>query len=199
MANAISRLRSLPEAFTFAGFRRLTGFSDKTAAVCLHRWKARDLIEPAGDRAGIYFNKLKNPQPQSSLRIEALLFEYPSAILCGESVLHAAGWITQIPARITVAVLIRPSYVSFHGFEIRGRPLSWLKKVHDAVNAADNPRVYGMRALPAPYALVDLYADPKAWHPEIDDLDIPQDQIRAVRSASKQLNARLPASVDQGF
>lgn len=190
MASAIARLRGLPEAFTFAAFCRLTGLSEKAAAVCLHRWKTRDLIEPAGDRAGIYFNKLRSPQPQSSLRIEALLFEYPSAILCGESVLHAVGWITQIPARITVAVLSRPSYVSFHGFEIRGRPLSWFKKVHDVVNAATNPRVYGMRALPPAYALADLYADPTGWHPETDDLEIPADQVDAVRSASEQLNGR---------
>jgi len=63
--------------------------------------------------AGIYFNKLRVPQVDASLRISALLFEYPSAILCGESVLHAAGWITQIPARLSVSVLSRPSYVPF--------------------------------------------------------------------------------------
>src|SRR6185437_16288909 len=108
----MERLRDLPEAFTLAAFRRLTGFSENAAAVCLHRWKKKDLIEPAGERAGIYFNKLKNPQPDTTLRIEALLYEYPSAILCGESVLHAAGWITQVPAQLTVAVLLRPTYVS---------------------------------------------------------------------------------------
>jgi hypothetical protein len=189
MTSALSRLRALPEAFTFAGFCKMTGFSEKAAAVCLHRWKAKDLIEPAGDRAGIYFNKLKGPQIESSLRISALLFEYPSAILCGESVLHAAGWITQIPARLSVAVLSRPSYVSFHGFEIQGRPLSWFKKVHHAVNAVDNERVYGMRALPAALALADLYADPKAWHPDVDDLDIPAEQDDAIRTASKLLSS----------
>lgn len=86
MTSAIDRLRSLPEAFTFAAFRRLTGFSENAAAVCLHRWKRKHLIEPAGERTGIYFNKLKNPQPDTALRVEALLYDYPSAILCGESV-----------------------------------------------------------------------------------------------------------------
>jgi len=42
------------------------------------------------------------------LRVAALLFEYPSAMLCGESVLHASGWITQIPASLSVAVLLAP-------------------------------------------------------------------------------------------
>src|SRR5487761_433507 len=78
VTSAIDRLRSLPEAFTFAAFRRLTGFSENAAAVCLHRWKRKHLIEPAGERTGIYFNKLKNPQADTALRVEALLYEYPS-------------------------------------------------------------------------------------------------------------------------
>ena len=193
MTSAIDRLRNLPEAFTLAAFRRLTGFSQNAAAVCLHRWKTKDLIEPAGERAGIYFNKLKTPQPDTALRIEALLYEYPSAILRGESVLHAAGWITQVPAQLTVAVLLRPTYVSFTGFEIRGRPLSWFTAVHGAVSARRNDRVYGMRALPPALALVDAYGDPEAWHPDPDDLDVPPDQAVEVLSWSERLRIPLPA------
>lgn len=195
MTSAIDRLRDLPEAFTLAAFRRLTGLSDNAAAVCLHRWKTKDLIEPAGERAGIYFNKLKVPQPDTALRAEALLHEYPSAILCGESVLHAAGWITQIPAQLTVAVLHRPTYVSFRGFEIRGRPLSWFSAVHADVNARGNDRVYGMRALPPAFALVDLYGDLEAWHPDPDDLDVPPNKIGEVLSGSERLRIPLPASL----
>ena len=195
MTSAIDRLRDLPEAFTLATFRRLTGFSDNAAAVCLHRWKTKDLIEPAGERAGIYFNKLKAPQPDTSLRIEALLYEYPSAILCGESVLHAAGWITQVPAQLTVAVLLRPTYVSFRGFEIRGRPLSWFTAVHADVSTRGNDRVYGMRALPPALALVDLYGDIKAWHPDPDDLDVPPDQVSKVLTGSERLRTPLPKSL----
>jgi hypothetical protein len=195
MTAAITRLRSLPEAFTFAGFCKMTRFSRNAAAVCLRRWKTKGLIEAAGDRAGIYFNKLKVPEVDSSYRISALLFEYPSAILCGESVLHAQGWITQIPARLSVAVLSRPSYVSLHGFEIHGRPLSWFKKVHAAINSVDNARVYGLRALPPALALTDLYGDPKAWHPDIDDLDIPAEQASAILSASQLLSVDLPPAL----
>lgn len=192
MTSAIDRLRSLPEAFTLAAFRRLTGFSDSAAAVCLHRWKAKGLIEPAGERAGIYFNKLKTPEPDTALRVDALLYEYPSAILCGESVLHAAGWITQIPAQLTVAVLLRPTYVSFRGFEIRGRPLSWFTAVHADVSARSNDRVYEMRALPPALALVDLYGDPKAWHPDPDDLDLSPDEAEKVLLGSERLRIPLP-------
>lgn len=45
VADAISRLRKLPEVFTFADFCRRTGYSRNAAAVCLHRWKVRELIE----------------------------------------------------------------------------------------------------------------------------------------------------------
>src|ERR1700732_658244 len=166
MTSALTRLRELPEAFTFAGFCRLNRFSNPVAAVCLRRWKKKGLIEPAGARAKIYFNKLRAPQVDSSLRVAALMFEYPSAILCGESVLHAAGWITQIPAQLSVAVLSRPSYVSLHGFDIRGRPLSWFRKFHSLMDPSEAKRVYGLHALPPALALADMYAALKAWHPD---------------------------------
>lgn len=194
MTSALSRLRELPEAFTFAGFCKYTGLSNNAAAVCLRRWKLKGLVEPAGERAGIYFNKLKCAQIDDSLRNDALLFEYPSATLCGESVLHAAGWITQIPARMSVAVLARASYVALHGFEIHGRSFSWFKKVHDA-RAAQAETVYGLRALPPALALADLYKDPKAWHPDIDDLYIPQEQSIAVLRAAKLLKVEFPEPI----
>jgi hypothetical protein len=126
------------------------------------------------------------------MHVQALLFEYPSAILIGESVLKAAGWITQIPARLTVAVLHRPTYASFHGFEIRGRPLTWFKAVYEVINAPTNERVYGMRVLPSPFALVDLYSDPRGWHPDPDDLEIPDDQPSQLVLASERLGVPLP-------
>ena len=69
MTSALARLRDLPEAFTFAGFCKLTRFSNKAAAVCLTRWKQRGLVEAAGERARLYFNKLKCNEVDGSLRI----------------------------------------------------------------------------------------------------------------------------------
>jgi hypothetical protein len=190
MTSALTRLRELPEAFTFAGFCKLNRFSNNVASVCLRRWKEKGLIEPAGDRAKIYFNKLRSPEVDSSLRVAALLFEYPSAILCGESVLHAAGWTTQIPAQLSIAVLSRPSYVSLHGFDIRGRPLSWFRKIHPLMDPYEENRVYGLRALSPALALADLYVDPTAWHPDPDDLDIPDQDDDAVSTAFELLGVR---------
>jgi len=190
MTSALSRLRELPEAFTFAGFCKLSRFSNNAASVCLRRWKEEGLIEPAGERAKIYFNKLRSPQVDSAMRVAALLFEYPSAILCGESVLHAAGWITQIPAQLSVVVLARPSYVSLHGFDIRGRPLSWFRKIHPLVEPSAEKRVYGLRALPPALALADLYTDLDGWHPDPDDLDISTEDRQSVLSAFELLGVR---------
>ncbi len=187
MTSALTRLRELPEAFTFAGFCKLSRFSNNAASVCLRRWKEKGLIEPAGERARIYFNKLRSREVDSALRVAALSFEYPSAILCGESVLHASGWITQIPAQLSVAVLSRPSYVSLHGFDIRGRPLSWFRKIHPLLESSAQERVYGLGALPPALALGDLYADAGGWHPDPDDLDIPAEDHDSVLSAFELL------------
>ena len=109
--------------------------------------------------------------------------------------LHATGWITQIPARLSVAVISRPSYVSLHGFDIHGRPLSWFKKVHPAVDPSPDKRIYGLRTLPTPLALADLYGDPKGWHPDVDDLDIPQEDVASVGAAATLLGVELPDPV----
>jgi hypothetical protein len=47
--------------------------------------------------------------------------------------------------------------------------------------------------LPTPLALADLYADPKGWHPDADDLDIPQEEVASVGAAATLLGVELPA------
>jgi hypothetical protein len=49
-----------------------------------------------------------------------------------------------------------------------------------------------MRALPPALALVDLYGDPKAWHPDPDDLDLSPDQAEKVLLESERLRIPLP-------
>jgi len=102
-----SRATSSPNLFLY--LKQSTGGVRSRRPVCRPRGTA--ICATAGERARLYFNKLKCNEVDGSLRIAALLYKYPSAMLCGESVLHAAGWITQIPARLSVAVMSRPSYV----------------------------------------------------------------------------------------
>jgi hypothetical protein len=51
--------------------------------------------------------------------------------------------------------------------------------------------------LPPALALADLYADPRAWHPDADDVDIPEKETAAVLAASELLQVKLPAAIIQ--
>jgi hypothetical protein len=72
-------------------------------------------------------------------------------------------------------------------------PDSLEEKVHPAVDTSPGKRIYGLRALPTSLALADLYGDPKGWHPDVDDLDIPQEDLASVGAAASLLGVELPA------
>jgi hypothetical protein len=55
------------------------------------------------------------------------------------------------------------------------------------MDPATEKRIYGMRALSPALALADLYTDPDTWHPDPDDLDIPDQDHGAVLSAFELL------------
>lgn len=176
--SSLQRLRAMPAVITLPMLVRNTGWSREMASVYVSRWVAAGLIAKAGPRAGIYYNLSARESVTSAMRIEALLSKYPSAIAMGPSVLHAQGWITQIPQRIHVAVLTRPSLTSLDGFEIHRRPRAWFVKAA-AARAADSPELYGLKAVPPLFALRDMYASPECWHPDADDLDLPTDLASA--------------------
>jgi len=112
--------------------------------------------------------------------IDELKLIYPSAVVRGESILHCAGWITQIPQRINIAVLERRTYVDISGFVLSPKNKDWYEKVHDYLLTPENNDAIstyglpGLPGLPPALALADLYnkniiAD---WQPDPDDLDI---------------------------
>jgi hypothetical protein len=126
-------------------------------------------------------------------RIDALLMAYPSALLTGESVLHAAGWITQIPQQIHVAVEKRRSYVQMAGVALHPKPLNWFRTVPILLPTQAKFSSYGLRTLPPAWALADLLADPLAWHPDADDVDIPdasRAELEQARAQVQQLGTR---------
>jgi len=57
--------------------------------------------------------------------IDELKLIYPSAVVRGESILHSAGWITQIPQRINIAVLESRTYVDISGFVLSPINKDW--------------------------------------------------------------------------
>jgi hypothetical protein len=170
---ALERLKNLPEVFNVNTLSRLMGMPKPTVLAYLTRWKAKAWVEQAGPRSGIYFNLLANPLAASEHRVGALLMAYPSAMLMGESVLHAAGWITQIPQQIHVAVEKRRSYVQLSGIALHPKPLDWFKTVAVLQPTQAKFNTYGLRSLPPAWALADLWANPLAWHPDADDVEIP--------------------------
>jgi hypothetical protein len=187
--SSIDRLRSLPEVFSINTLGRLMGIPKPTALVYLSRWRAKAWIEPAGPRCGAYFNLVRNPQAANEHRALALLMEYPSATLMGASVLHAAGWTTQIPSQLQVAVETRRSYMQFTGFDLHPKSLEWFRAVTFEKSKGAYIPIYGLRAITPAWALSDLLETPKAWHPESDDLDIPPKSETSIARARKSLRA----------
>jgi hypothetical protein len=181
--SGLVRLRALPECFHVNALSRTLDVVKPTALLYLHRWKARGWVAQAGPRSGIYFNLTLNPAAASEHRMRALLMQYPSATLVGESVLHAAAWTTQVPQDIHIAVEARRSYAQHYGIQIHPRPLAWFKRVKLLSPEQATFSTYGIRSLDPAWALADLYADSLAWHPDPDDLDLPYGSKRELARA----------------
>ncbi len=188
---AIERLKHLPDVFTVNTLSRLMDCPKPTVLAYLSRWKAKGWVEQAGPRSGVYFNLSKNPLAASQHRTSALLMVYPSAMLMGESVLHAAGWITQIPQALHVAVEKRPSYVQMQGVALHPKPLDWFKTVATLKPTQAKFASYGLRALTPAWALADLLANPQAWYPDADDVDVPTGSQAELAEACARLGCAM--------
>jgi hypothetical protein len=142
---------------------------------------------------GIYYNRVRCPKLTSDQRIRALQIRHPEAVLIGESVLHAAGWITQRPARLAVAAMSTSHPDELEGIRMHRRSVDWFSTV--AVLAGQIPAaypVYGLNSLHPAVALADLYGDPECWHPDSDDLYIEESDAANIVRAATVLNACLP-------
>lgn len=171
---AVSRLRDLPPVFSLTVLAARLGGSKEKAAIYAKRWKEAGLVAPAGPRLGIYFNLVVNPQAATDMALQALQIGFPEAVICGESVLHDAGWTTQIPWMTQVIVSDRRSLPEFYGFELHKRPMSWFVEFADQIQRESFPRL-----TPAG-ALADLWKNNgrngvRLWLPDIDDLE--EDEI----------------------
>ena len=192
--SSVDALRALPEVFDLSTATRLLDMERGIAKTYLSRWGKAGLVRPAGQRAGIYFNLIRAPDAPERRAVDALRMAYPSAVLRGLGVLHAAGWTTQIPRRTTVAVVARRTLMSLDGFEVCGRPRSWYEAVHADVRTRKDFSTYDLPSLSPAMALADCYADPRSWRPDPDDLDdLGDDAWRDVRSAFAALGVPEPA------
>jgi hypothetical protein len=192
--SAIDRLRNVPDVFTLSRLASVSGVDRKHATVLLARWTEAGFARPAGPRSGVYYNLLARREITAEMKGTACEILYPSAVLTGESVLRNAGWTTQIPANINVAVLSRRTYAKLDGFEITGRPKAWFVRVHPSIIAPREAEfsTYGLRTLPPALALADLYAREGAWRPDEDDLDIEPEQAVGLAEAFGRLGVEPP-------
>ena len=185
MTATIDRLLSLPEVFTLADLRRI-GLEGSTAHTFLQRAHAR--IFPVGPRAAAYFNLIKDPAGPINRTLEAARKLYPSAVLGGAAVWHAAGWTTQIPTQHDVMVLSRRSTKTIFGVNLLPRNQAWYRMQSLAGNIVpDHQSAFGIATLKPMAALLDVRLFRDSWVPDLDDLDM--DEHQAARSSGGKENA----------
>jgi len=187
---AFERLRAWPVVFNVNQAARYLGTPDNDlASVYLARWKKRGMVQSTGPRSGVYFNLVANPHAAQDHLVDALLLAFPSAVLIGASVLHRAGWTTQIPSKLHVACLGasdgRRSVPLWDEVAFFTRPKAWYEQFHSQISrdrsAGVLPALSPAAALADAYSLAS-YKDPMEWRPDADDLDIPPECLDEVRA-----------------
>jgi hypothetical protein len=136
---AFERLRAWPAIFNVNQAARYLGTPDNdSASVYLARWKKRRMIQSTGPRSGVYFNLVADPHAAQDKLVDALLLAFPSAVLIGASVLHSAGWTTQIPSKLQVACLGardgRRSVPLWDEVAFFTRPKTWYGRLHSQIS-----------------------------------------------------------------
>lgn len=102
--SAFDRLRTLDAVFSVADVQVQLELDEKSASVYLNRWRAKGYVSRFGD--GVYFNLLADTS--ATLRIpEAFdkLLRRP-VLRVGPSILHEAGWTSQIHQRRDYAAAV---------------------------------------------------------------------------------------------
>ena len=193
-ASTVSRLLSLPDAFSLDTFTNLLGIEKGIAKVYLARWTAAGYLESSGPRTGFYFNVLKNREAPSEFMAEAVRYVYPSALIRGATVLHAAGKTTQVPHQVDVAVLAPANRAKTNGFNEVPKPRSWYAAVHE-MKAKE--QLFGLPALQPEMALADLYATKGDWHPDIDDLEVDELDWKRFKKACDILGIEVPDQLQE--
>lgn len=173
MTSMIDRLLALPAVFTMRELK-LAGLSGGNAYTFLSRARESKRIAYASGergRAGIYYNLLVDPNAAENRKLEATRKLYPSATLAGPAVLHAAGWITQIPAIYDVIVTKRRSKRLIAGINLLERPISWFLDRRAAGDIVlEHESSFGIATLTPRAALADARQHRDTWVPDADDL-----------------------------
>lgn len=179
------RLRALPDVFTTKTLAAHLEGNAKVASVLLSRWRAEGLIRSLGPRVGVHFNLLRKPDAEDTLKLDAIAWLFPGAVIAGASAVHAAGWTTQIPSALEIMVPDRRSLPEIEGCRLSTRPLSWFDKA-PRLGSGNLPMIS-----PA-FALADLWVSGD-WRAEPDDLEWDLIDMQDLRAAFAVFGEEIPA------
>ncbi len=186
--SAYERLQALPNWFSLRSAELYTGLDLKTLRTHIYRWQKKGLITPLGPKAGVYINRVREPDISANTRAEAIQHIYPEAVVMGATVLHAQGWITQIPNRLHLAILDKQTERKLDGIELHWRSKRWFTQTADQMASDDDAAVgAGIRELMPAAALADLIkrdALPVDW----DDLDFDEEDHEAILEMAKRFH-----------
>ena len=183
---AHKRLRDLPEAFTTKTLAAHLGGDEKLASVYLFRWRKEGLISSIGPRAGLHFNLIRNPNAAEDLRMEAIAYLFPGAMIAGVSAVHAFGWTTQIPRSLEILSPSRRSFPEIDGCTIAARSLTWFRTARSHI-----ARTGPVPTVAPAFALADLWAA-GGWRPDPDDIEWDLVDSAALESAFALFKQDIP-------
>lgn len=188
MSIALNRLTKLPAVFSLHDLTKETFIDEPmkldSAKKFVYRLLQCNFIQPAGPRTSYYYNLIKDPEGPSNRPLEVASLLYPEAIVIGLNVLHAYGWITQIPRTTDVAVSNdRRSYAQIYGIELRPREVKWFAQQQDneaILRERLDESPFPIDSLTPRAALDDIRQARDIWVPGEDDLFIPDDEEEGV-------------------
>jgi hypothetical protein len=184
--SALDRLRGLPEVFTLNTAASHLGCSTKQASTYINRWGESGLTSSLGPRTGMHFNLLRNPNAASELRMDAIGYLFPGAMVGGVSAVHAAGWTTQFPRKTEIIIPKRRSFPSIDEAEVSCRPLKWIKEARNWT-VSEGPVPY----LNPAFALADCVAN-DVWTPDPDDIEWEEVDVPALVKAFAWFDVEIP-------
>lgn len=169
--SAVQRLLDLPEVFTGSDLTVKFQWTSATASTYLAKWRRAGLVRSLGGRSDVHMNLVRNRELNPEV---ALRRAYPRAIKVGVDVLRQAGWTTQIPSAVDVAIPQSSVPHVVDGFVLSRRPERWYALVMPGVDKVNR----GIDQLRPAWALVDMMAragDRRvagAWLIDPEDLDV---------------------------
>ncbi|MCE6958264.1 hypothetical protein LAZ40_04240 [Cereibacter sphaeroides] len=187
---SLDRLKELNPVFTVGTLGQLFGMPPGVASTYIARWKELGLVASLGERTGIHFNLLKDPAGPRDRRQEAIAYLLPGARIIGASALHAAGWTTQYPRRLEIAVPPRRTLPAIPDVDISQRPKIWFSTA-----GRELLRDGHIPVLAPAEALADAWKT-GLWRPDPDELEWDEIDREAVSRAFRRQGIDLPSDWD---